>query len=81
MSLRKDRERAKQFIYRDGQRISRAAWDKYQKELREVAEEQRLKALGLVRSKPRVLVAQRVGLEKAEKQIMTPTELMNKRED
>jgi len=75
MSKLKDRERAKQFLYREGQRIPRSAWDKYQKELRELAEEQRLKALGLTTAKPRVAVAQRAGLDRAAKQIMTPDEV------
>lgn len=72
---RKDRERAKQFIHRGGQMIPRADWDKYKREVREMAEEQRLKALGLSASKPQILTAERVGLEKGRKQIVTPGEL------
>ena len=75
MSKRKDRERAEHFLYRNGQRIPRAKWDKHQRELREVAEEQRLKAIGLIKGRPNFLVAQRAGLEKAKKQIMTLGEL------
>ena len=75
MSRLKDRERANQFLYRGGRRVRRADWEKHQRELRELAEEQRLKALGLETSKPKLLVAERVGLEKGIKQIMTPSEL------
>jgi len=50
MSRRRDRVRAEQAVYRGGQRITRSAWDKHQRELKELAEEQRLKAMGLVTS-------------------------------
>ena len=79
MSRRRDRERAEDFVYRNGQRVPRSSWDEYQRKQRELAEEQRLKSLGLVKGKPKVAVAERAGLEKAEKRIMTPAELMNER--
>ena len=75
MSRRKDRERAKHFLYRGGQRVPREAWDKHQRELKELAEEQRLKALGLTSFKPKIAIAERVGLEKVGKQIMTPADM------
>ena len=80
MSRRKDRERAKHFVFRDGRMIPRAAWDKHQRELRELAEEQRLKALGLLTAKSKIVVAERAGLEKVRKQIMTPSDIMNERQ-
>lgn len=51
MSKAMDKKRASQFIFRNGQRISRCKWDKYQKELKEVAEDLRLKAIGLIKNK------------------------------
>ena len=69
MSRAKDRERAKHFVYRNGRKIPRGQWDKYQRELRELAEEQRLKALGLVKVVPRFFTAERQGIEKAKKQV------------
>jgi len=65
-----NKRKNKQFVYRDGNRIPRDAWDKYQRELREVDEYQRLKAMGLVTSKPKIAVA-----EKSPKQIITLDEL------
>ncbi len=79
MSKRKDKERTEHFIYREGQRVPRSAWDKHQRELKELAEEKRLKLLGLIKGKPNIAIAVRAGLEKARKQIMTPTELMKER--
>ena len=75
MSRRKDRERAKYFVYRGGQCIPRAAWDSNQRKLRELAEEQRLKAMGLSSARPKIAVAERVGLQKARKQLLTLDEL------
>ena len=51
MSKRKDRERAKQFVYRDGKRIPRHIWDEQQRKLREAGENERLAKLGLTRGK------------------------------
>jgi len=76
VSKRKDRERAKQFVYRNGQRIARSAWDKYQRELGEQQEELRLKSLGLTRGKMGLLVAEReIGVKKAPKQLITLADL------
>jgi len=60
LSKRKNRERANQFIYRNGTKIPRASWDKYQKELREVVEAERLAKLGLVRAKSNILTPEEV---------------------
>lgn len=65
MSKLKDRERAKRFVHRNGQMLPRREWDKHQRELREVIEEQRLKKLGLITAKPKLVVARRA--EKGEK--------------
>ena len=75
MSRRKDKERAKHFLYRNGQRIPRGDWDKHQRELKEMAEVQRLKAMGLSPAKPKIAVVERIGLERAQKRIITPDEL------
>ena len=79
MSKRKDRERAKKSLYRGGQKIDRAVWDKHQRELRELAVVQRLKVLGLTTARPSIAVAQRAGLEQAAKRIMTPEEVWGQR--
>ena len=64
MSKRKDKERAKQFIHRDGRMIPRAQWDKHQKELRETAEAQRLAKIGLVRSEPTIMTPDQIWKER-----------------
>jgi len=62
LSKAKNRARAKKFIFRNGQRIPRQQWDKHQKELKELYEEQerkvedeRLAAINLVRGGQRIL--------------------------
>jgi len=65
MSKRGDIERAKQTVYRSGNKVSRREYDNRQRELREEAEEKRLKALGLVKEKPKLFVAQRQLLKRA----------------
>ena len=64
MSQVKDRERAREFVYRDGVKVSRSRWDKYQRELRELGEVQRLKALGLTGAKPKILTLDEVMKER-----------------
>jgi len=54
MSKRKNRERAKHFIFRDGRYIPRHEWDKHQQELSEMEESKRLARIGLVRAKPKL---------------------------
>lgn len=60
MSRRKDRERANQFIFRDGRYIPRYEWDKYQKELRELNEKRRLDRIGLIRGQSSILTTEEV---------------------
>lgn len=60
MSKRRNKERAKQFIIRNGIKIPRVKWDKYQRELKEVEEANRLAKIGLVRGKVRILTSKEV---------------------
>jgi hypothetical protein len=55
MGKRKDRKRAEHFIFRDGRYIPRTQWDKYQKDLQDAAEAERLAKIGLVKAKPRII--------------------------
>ena len=76
MSKRKDLERARRFLYRGGERVSRTIWDRYMEDLRKNTEERRLKAMGLVvKGKPKLVTAERIGLEKVQKRVLTPQEM------
>jgi len=69
MSKRKNRKRAEQFIYRNGRRIPRHEWDKYQQELNEVEEARRLARIGLVKGTPKVItpkLVRKVGQKEGE---------------
>lgn len=60
MSRKKDKARAKQFVYRDGAKIPRQQWDKYQRELKELEEVQRLAKIGLVKAKTKILTPEEI---------------------
>ena len=64
MSRRKDRERASQFIFRDGVKRPRRLWDKHQKELKEMEEAQRLAKIGLVKGKANMLIPKEITKER-----------------
>lgn len=64
MSKRKDKERASQYIYRNGRKVPRKEWDKYQRELKEANEAQRLASIGLVRGKAKILTPEEIWKER-----------------
>ena len=53
---KKDIERAKQFVYRNGIKIPRTIYDQQQREIEKAKEDTTLKELGLIRGKHKIIL-------------------------